>query len=143
LLRSGNAKDLVHGFSDPNVQQIAIEARMPNHRISNVGNFFRRLQPLKVERSQRWFCDSRWHRQHQVCGLKDSDGSLEIRKMDSYVPPQSSFSDRSDPDGSVAGCEVKKAAQPYATEPLLSANGYRSTRLLGVTEQHGDLLPGV
>src|SRR5580704_17758602 len=55
LLRSRNAKDLLHGFSDPDVQQIAIEARMPNHRVSYVGNLLRRLQPLKVERSQRWF----------------------------------------------------------------------------------------
>jgi hypothetical protein len=50
---------------------------------------------LKVERSQRWFCDSRRHCQHQVCGLKHSDGSLEVRNLDGYVPPQSSFSKRS------------------------------------------------
>jgi len=94
LLPSREAEDLAHGVTDPGVQQIAVEARMPNDRISNLGNLFRRLQSLKVEPGQRSFCDSRRHRQHQVCGLKDSDGSLEIRKMDRHVPPQSSFSKR-------------------------------------------------
>jgi hypothetical protein len=92
LLPGRNLEDLAHCLSNPGVQQIAIEARVPHHGISDAGKLFRRFQQGEIECSQCRFCDSCRHRQHQIRCLKDSDCGLEIGKMNSYEPPQSSFS---------------------------------------------------
>ena len=78
-------KDLTYCFSKPDVEQIAVEAWMPDHRVSYRRDLFRRSQAWQVKESQHRLCYAIGYRQHQVCRFEHSDCGEEIGQVDSHT----------------------------------------------------------
>ena len=90
-LAKRRAKHLTHCFAKPCMEQVAIEAWVPDHRVLYRRDLFRCFQTL-----QGWHgrCDASRHRKNQVCRFKHLDRGQEIGQVDSHATLQAGFTKR-------------------------------------------------
>ncbi len=62
LARKSRMKNLTHCLSEPHVQRIAFEARMPDHGVQNRQYHFRRFQTDQIMKLCHRPCDESRHR---------------------------------------------------------------------------------